>query len=168
MEQWDWEANKGIDPSQVGLSSFVRASWICPEHGPWVTMVCNRAYRGSGCPECAKSARRGPRAKRGLLKDEHPEIFAQLHPTLNGDLRAGKSITSGSGRRLWWLCTEDRHRPAGCQHEHAWQARVSDRRQGGCPFCAGVRVCPCTSVARKEPAVLQFWHPSRNAGLSPD
>lgn len=43
------------------------------------------------------------------IKDDHPELFRQLHPTRNVGLDPG-SVTNSSHRMLWWLC------PAG----HEW------------------------------------------------
>ena len=103
-----------MDPQQTALSSMPRVVWGCPEHGRWVTSVDTRVVKGPGCLECAKAAAQGSRVKRGLPKDEHPEIFALLHPTVNGDLAFAETVVSGSHKRLFWLCTEDKHRPAGC------------------------------------------------------
>ena len=51
------------------------------------------------------------RVRRGSMriKDDHPELFRQLHPTRNVGLDPG-SVTNSSHRMLWWLC------PAG----HEW------------------------------------------------
>lgn len=172
MEQWDESSNPGLDLEVLGCNSSAEATWRCPEHGPWVTRISTR-NAGSGCPECAHSAKRGiSTPKRGLMKDECPAVFAQLHPTLNGDLSFAQTITCGSNRVLWWLCTEEAHRPAGCPHEHAWQAyamrRCDKRTPNGCPFCTERQVCPCNSIACKHPSLLRFWHHSRNEGISPD
>ncbi len=109
---------------------------------------------------------------RGFLKDECPEIFAQLHPTLNGNLKALAEITCGSDAKLWWLCKEDKNRPQGCQHEHAWQTvarhRCRARKPSGCPFCAGMQVCQCNSISKLKPELLQFWDYSRNVNIKPD
>jgi len=136
-------------------------------HGSWVAQICTRV-RGFGCPSCALPAKRGARSVRGLLKDEYPETFAQLHPTLNGNLKALDGITCGSKVKLWWLCKKDRKRQQGCQHEHAWQATVNNRcrrvRPSGCPFCgAGNQVCQCNSISKLKPEFLQFWDYSRNS-----
>lgn len=57
----------------------------------------------------------------GLLRILRPELFAQLHPTLNGDLaEIAETVTCGSDRKLYWLCPEARNRPPGCPHEHIW------------------------------------------------
>lgn len=174
MQQWDWEANADADPERLGLASSAKVSWVCPAHGSWPAKIGERV-RGTGCPACAIVAKHSPRSKRGLLKDEHPELIAQLHPTLNGEFAdlAG-TLTCGSRKRLYWLCTDSNNRPDGCQHDHIWQARVSSRCQNrqhfsaGCPFCAGKRVCPCNSLACKEPGVLQLWDYDKNVDFSPD
>jgi protein-arginine kinase activator protein McsA len=41
--------------------------------------------------------------KSRLLKYRYPEIFAQLHPTLNQNTNID-NITYGSKKRLWWIC----------------------------------------------------------------
>ncbi len=106
------------------------------------------------------------------MKDEFPETFAQLHPTLNGNLEALDGITCGSSAKLWWLCKVDKNRPQGCQHEHAWQAIVKCRCRkvgpSGCPFCTGHQVCHCNSISKLRPEVLQFWDYSRNSTIKPD
>ena len=89
MAEWDWEGNGRLDPPldpwSLGLGSRKRALWKCPEHGSWSTCAYRRTGRhATGCPTCANEAKRGCRTQRGLLKDECPEVFAQLHPTLNG------------------------------------------------------------------------------------
>ena len=105
------------------------------------------------------------------MKNEFPEVYAQLHPTLNGDhdLHFAERVTSGSRKKLWWLCSADQNRPAGCTHEHAWQATVLDRcgRLRGCPFCSGRLVCPCNSMAMKVPGVVAFWHFNKNTRFNP-
>jgi len=172
VKEMDLGSSSALDPKSLGCGSNKYASWMCVTHGSWVAKVEDRV-RGNGCPSCAISARCGAaKPVRGLVKDECPETFAQLHPTLNGDLKALDGITCGSNAVLWWLCNEDKHRPQGCQHEHAWQARVNNRcqkvRPTGCPFCTGREVCQCNSISKLRPEVLQFWDFSRNSIIKPD
>ena len=106
------------------------------------------------------------------MKDEFPEVYTQLHPTLNADvdLQFAEHVTFGSARKLWWLCPADHNRPAGCTHEHAWQATVFNRcgrNSSGCPFCSGLLVCPCNSMATKVPSVVAFWHFDKNTRVDP-
>ena len=167
------ELDAGSPPElkSLGPGSTKPATWVCAMHGSWVARIHDRV-RGNRCPRCAHSAKSGvSRPKRGLVKDEHPEIFAQVHPTLNGDLEALDDITCGSAAKLWWLCKEDKNRPQGCQHEHAWQTGVGHRCRKeyptGCPFCAGQQVCECNSISKLKPELLQFWDYSRNSIITP-
>ena len=81
---------------------------------------------GSGCPYCG-----GRRVLAGFndLATQAPEVAAQWHPTLNGNLTPSM-VTAGSHRKAWWLC------PLG----HVWKAAVYSRtgkQKCGCPVCAG-------------------------------
>ena len=92
---------------------------------------------------------------------------------MNGTLhRPLDGITCGSHAKLWWLCKEDKNRPQGCQHEHAWLTTVNHRCQkrksSGCPFCAGTQVCQCNSISNLKPEILQFWDYGRNSTIKPD
>jgi len=170
-KELDPGSNLELDPYSVSPGSKISASWVCTMHGSWVTQVGLRV-RGTGCPSCARSAKRGPQPGRGLLRDECPDIHAQLHPTLNGDLKALDGITCGSRAKLWWLCKEDKNRPQGCQHEHAWRTtvlhRCHKRRPSGCPFCTGRQVCQCNSISKLKPQLVPFWDYSRNSTIKPD
>ena len=168
MEQWDWDGNQGTDPYSIGCYSTKKVSWTCTEHGQWDATPQSRTDSKSGCPECARQRRSEPWPRRGLVKDELPDVYAELHPTKNSGIDM-QNLTCGSSKRVWWLCRSDESRPEGCQHEHAWEARVASRclRAGprGCPFCSGTRVCPCNSLAVLHPALLQYWDTGRNVEL---
>ena len=59
------------------------------------------------------------------LGTTHPELVKEWHPTKNGDLTP-RDVVAGSSKIIWWKCT----------HNHEWNARVLDRRNGSlCPFC---------------------------------
>ena len=94
-----------------------------------------------------------------------PGVYAELHPNKNSGVDTAR-LTCGSGKRVWWLCQSNQSRPEGCQHTHMWEARVAERcrkptgslrKPSGCPFCSGLFVCPCKSLAELQPALLQFW-----------
>ena len=58
-----------------------------------------------------------------------PEIAAQWHPTLNGNLTPAM-VTAGSRKKVWWICSEG----------HVWKAAIYSRggkQKTGCPVCAG-------------------------------
>ncbi len=173
LDQWDYKRNKGIDLETLGCSSHKKVSWVCKAHGHWTASVRRRAAMGTGCPICAHEEQRGrSRPKRGLVKDEFPNLWEQIHPSRNEGIDVS-SLTCGSNTRLIWLCQENKEsRPEGCKCEHAWEAFVRDRcakvqrRQRGCP-CAGTAVCECLSIPKLQPELMQFWCSSLNGKLDP-
>lgn len=87
-----------------------------------------------------------------------PELVAQLHPARNQGLDL-RSLSAGSGRRLWWRC----------HHGHEWQAPVDRRKAGsGCPYCAGLYPTPETCLAAIAPTIAAQWHPTRNGARQPE
>ena len=160
MKQWDWEGNQGTDPYSAGCYSQKKVRWTCTQHGQWDASPDMRVHRTTGCPECARQRKSQPRIGRGLVKDELPDIFAELHPSKNDGVDTG-TLTCGSSRKVWWLCQSDKSRPEGCEHEHAWETSVHGRcpkgHVKGCPFCSGTRVCPCNSFAALHPDLLLYW-----------
>ena len=57
----------------------------------------------------------------------NPELAVQFHPIKNGKLTTN-DLTTGSGRKVWWLCPDD-------ECGHAWRTAVLNRRKTGCPKC---------------------------------
>ena len=128
---------------------------------------------GPGCPACAQEPGAQPAGKRGLLMTEHPQVYAQLHPTLNQHLGPPEKLTCGSTKKAVWICQERQNRPQGCKHEHIWEARIDNRCSlrgpKGCPYCSGHRVCPCNSIERMHPksGLMQSWYFERNSDINP-
>jgi len=89
----------------------------------------------------------------------HPEIAKQWHPTLNGELRPDE-ITSGSGRKVWWLCSQG----------HSHQDSPNHKKAGrGCPVCSNKIIIPgINDLAFLYPTIANQWHPTRNEPLEPD
>ncbi len=166
MAQWDHAGNEGLDPSQIGVSSRRKVSWVCTQHGTWLARVSFRVA-GSACPKC--SCLNHVQTRRGLLWDEHPELVAQLHPTKNEHLDLDK-VTSGSKRKAVWVCHDRKNAPPGCTHAHEWSATIVNRTNlgSGCPYCSGLLVCPCNSLAVRAPEVAAQWHPTYNGDKLPD
>ena len=171
--EWDYDSNISMEPSALGTSSHRKASWICATHGSYTAPIDRRCNFGQGCSECAKVKRLEKFKKRGLLKDEKPELVAQLHPTKNAHIDLDK-VTSGSGKSAVWVCHERKNSPPGCTHPHEWTAGILNRagnerrKGGGCPFCFGRAVCPCNSLAVKAPEIAAQWHPMRNGNKHPN
>ena len=86
-----------------------------------------------------------------------PNLAKQWHPTKNGRLRP-KDFTPGSGKPVWWQCSKG----------HEWKAVINDRNRGyGCPYCAGLKLCPENSLKTRHPELVKEWHPTKNGNLKP-
>jgi predicted nucleic acid-binding Zn-ribbon protein len=156
------------DPSAIAAKSGRKLWWRCKVCGhEWEATVGARAA-GSGCPECDRRRKRGPRAvaRERSLQALHPGLCAEWHPTRNSGLDPA-SISPGSGQRVWWCC-------AACGHE--WQAAIDNRtaRGSNCPVCGLKRrartqseVEPARSLAVKHPEIAAELHPQRNPGIEP-
>ena len=124
--QWYGEKNGALKPEQVSPYSNRKVWWWCKKGHPYHAMVAARTMHNSGCPYCA-----GKKVLPGFndLATVNPEIAAQWHPTLNGNLTP-EMVTVGSCRRVWWLCSDG----------HVWKAIIYSRtgkQKCGCPVCAG-------------------------------
>ncbi|MFE2864863.1 zinc-ribbon domain-containing protein [Embleya sp. NPDC059259] len=92
------------------------------------------------------------------LAAQFPLIAKQWHPHLNGEL-SPQQVTAGSGKEVWWLCTEG----------HTWRAKI-DQRVGkgtGCGFCSGRYATETTSLAARRPDLAAQWHSTLNGTLLP-
>ena len=60
LEEWDYEKNKGIEPSQYLPQSHKEVWWICKNCGhKWLSTIKNRT-KGSGCPNCSRKRKTKP------------------------------------------------------------------------------------------------------------
>ena len=124
--QWHPTKNGALSPQQVTSCSNRKVWWECPLGHAYQAAVSSRTMSGSGCPYCA-----GRKVLAGFndLATKFPELAAQWHPILNGNL-GPDMVTSGSRRKVWWEC------PLG----HVWKAVVYSRtssKKCGCPICSG-------------------------------
>ena len=125
MKEWNWTKNSdlGFDPNEITFGSTKKIWWICDKGHEWQATPNNRS-RGQGCPFCA-----GRQVFLGFndLASKSPDVAAEWHPILNGDLLP-MQVSFGSNRRVWWQCKT-------CSNE--WKTSVANRVRGtGCPNCA--------------------------------
>ena len=52
IEEWDFEKNKGVDPSKIMSSIALKVWWKCEKGHEWLASINNRS-KGKGCPVCA-------------------------------------------------------------------------------------------------------------------
>lgn len=125
LDEWDTEKNNPKTPHDVTYGSKEKVWWRCPKGHEWQAAVYSRTGIEANCPYCA-----GKKVMKGQndLASQYPEIAAQWHPNLNGNLTPA-DLTKGSAKRIWWLCPEG----------HVWKAKVYSRTSSqkcGCPVCA--------------------------------
>ena len=168
-EEWHPRLNGDLKPGDVTPSSNRKVWWRCGSCGKeWQATIHNRARKNSrGCRSCSAKSR-PPSAKAGKsLRDLHPEIAPEIHPTLNGGLSADQ-VSPGSRRKVWWLC------PA-CDNKYEMApAHRTGPNRSGCPPCAYRRLAEIQTAPKKgqsfselSPELAAAWHPSRNLPTMP-
>lgn len=152
--QWHPTLNGDLTPHNVTANSNRKVSWICPLLHEWKAVIAGR-MRSNSCPTCI-----GQRVLVGFndLATTNPELAAQWHPTLNGDLTP-QGVTTGSKKKAWWKC----------QFSHEWEAQITNRSRGqGCPVCSGNRVLVgFNDLGTINPELASQWHPILNGDLTP-
>ncbi len=154
VPEWHPTRNGDLRPRDVTPGSLLRIWWMCAEGHEWVALPKSRLQTGAGCPYCA-GRRATPETS---LSAVDPALAAQWHPTRNHPLTPAE-VLPASALRVWWKCRE------GADHE--WEAKVSERKGGGCPFCAGKRISSTNSLAVVSPEIAAEWHPTKNGELTP-
>lgn len=157
LSEWDYEANGDLLPSKVTHGSKKTVYWLCPKAQHSYSNRVSHRTNGIGCPYCS-----GRKMSKGVttLDVMHPDLFKQIHPTLNVGVDI-YNLSPGSHMKLWWVCEEN---------SHEWEAGIRNRAQKGqgCPICVGVQVLSgFNDLATTDPEVAAEWHPTKNGALQP-
>jgi hypothetical protein len=157
--QWHPTKNGALGPADVTWSCSRRVFWRCETcHYEWQSSIYNRGKpgTGNGCPACSGRVATPANSLLAL----RPELAREWHPTLNGALTPD-DLRPGSDRRIAWQCA--------AAPSHTWWTSPNARTNmgSGCPFCAGHRAAPDTSLAALHPRLSREWHPKLNAPLTP-
>ncbi len=123
-KEWDYEANKPLQPSEIKPISNREVAWRCPNNHFYSARIYDRS-RGRGCPYCAgKLSIIGVNDLRTLC----PELIKEWDCSSNQ--LPPERYTLGSSKKVNWIC------PKG----HKWAAIIKDRVGGTkCPYCSGKR-----------------------------
>jgi len=124
--QWHPTKNGKLMPAEVFSKSNLKVWWKCNEaqDHEWMASMNNRVKNGK-CPFCA-----GKRVSQtNSLLTKFPEISKEWHPGKNYPLNPSQ-VTSGSGKKVWWLCKNN--------PEHEWITKIAHRTgaKSGCPYCS--------------------------------
>lgn len=124
VKEWDFDKNGVLTPDMVSAHSHDVVWWKC-EHGhSWLQQVGARTRKkATGCPYCSG---RAVLSGENDLATKNPDVAAEWHPVLNGDLTPS-TVAFKSRSKAWFLCSK-------CGH--IWQAIIANRCAGrGCPIC---------------------------------
>lgn len=103
VNEWDYERNGDIRPSDVKPFSHKKVWWLCSKGHSYQKAVSDRIrnYLKSkgGCPYCS-----GAKILAGYndLATRFPEISKLWHPTLNGNLKPTE-VGPYSTKVVWWI-----------------------------------------------------------------
>jgi hypothetical protein len=151
--EWDYEKNFPLKPSQVTSGSFKKVWWLCPQSHSFQANAASRIHGKSGCPYCS-----GQKVLIGFndLETTHPSLAAQLVPELNGGV-SGQDVSSGSRVSLFWKCEQG----------HVTKKDVTTRvKTRECSVCSNYEVLEgFNDLASVNPSVLGQWDQEKNAPL---
>ena len=144
-----WSPENPISPDQVAPKASFVAKWICGCGNEWEAPIRN--VRNASCKKC--NFNRAISTNNFAIA--YPDKVKLWSP--KNDFKP-EDVTPKSGKRAWWICSKG----------HEWNAIVSSIANGtGCPFCAGQRLVPENSFARKYPNLAKFWDLQKNK-ITPD
>ncbi|MBR4461579.1 MAG: hypothetical protein IKS51_03250 [Erysipelotrichaceae bacterium] len=129
LKEWDFDKNKGIDPSLETCGSHDKVWWRCSKCGhEWQAMIVDR-NANHGCPMCAKTKQGSWKkipVKGSSFADLYPELVVEWNYDRNGNKKP-EDYKPFSSEKVWWKCSN-------CGRE--WQTSISNRASGhGCRSC---------------------------------
>lgn len=151
--EWHPTENGDRRPTDLVAGSPVVVAWLCAAGHTFRTSPNDRAGRNVGCGYCANWL---VDSDTNSLAVTRPDVAAQWHSTLNGELTP-RDVVAGSERRAWFTC-------AAGHDFHQTIARRSEGRQ--CPYCCRRLAHPTTCLAVTHPDVAALWHHSKNGDLT--
>lgn len=144
---WHPTLNGDTSPTDVTSTSGRVTHWRCTECAyEWSGQVYSRCYggRNNKSIQCARCTNRVIEHGINDLSTVNPDLFAQIHPTLNADIDLTVLAPQSKTRIVWSCLTDSSHDP--------WAATVDKRgKQDGseCPTCF-------SNVSKGEAALRDF------------
>ena len=126
MEEWNWEKNADISPSQLTIGSGQKVWWKCSKGHEWQAVI-NSRNNGTGCPYCSS---RKILIGYNDLQTVNPALAKEWNFEKNNELTP-EDVMPNSNKKAWWKCSEG----------HEWQATINSRNDGrGCPYCSSRKI----------------------------
>ena len=157
--QWHPTKNGRLKPADVVAGTSRKIWWLCEAGHEWSASGNSRVrVAGPGCVVCL-----GQVVVSGFndMATTHPDLAAQWHPTMNGELKPS-DVVAGTGQKVWWRCS----------NFHEWRAAGSTRlrapESSGCGVCAGREIDRgFNDLFTTDPELAAQWHPTKNGEVSP-
>ena len=153
--EWDYDKNKGIDPSDLLPNSNKSFFWKCSKCGYSYKAPVSRRNKGCGCKRCA-----GQILIPGIndLRTLYPEVAKEWDYELNGGVKPS-DVFPQTNKDYNWID----------KYGHRWSTTPNARIRGtGCPFCSGNKVLEgFNDLATTHPDIAKQWHPTMNGDLKP-
>lgn len=122
LDEWDYELNRDISPSDITASSDKKVWWKCKVcNQSWIADVAHRSM-GRGCPICA-----GQKLVAGVndLATVNPKLADEWD--YDNNEMTPQHVSARNNISAAWICSVCGHR---------WNALISARNRGtGCPQC---------------------------------
>lgn len=154
-KEWHPIKNGELTPYDVSFGSSKKVWWVGECGHEWDAIIKSRNSLGSNCPYCKHLP-----DEEETLKNVHPKIFDEIHPTKNKNIDVDK-IHFGTNKSVWWKCSK-------CENE--WKCAVKSRTRigTGCPKCSfnpkpKIEDCLLTT----HPYLIEEWHPTLNISITP-
>lgn len=166
--EWHPTLNGNLTPEQVTVACGDKTWWQkdCFRDGilhEWPAVIRNRTKLESGCAVC-----HGLYVQVGVndLATTRPDVAAQWHPTLNGDLKP-QMFTKGAQDEVWWI--------KDCLNNgisHIWIGAIKGRTRNPpreCAICHGSQIqIGVNDLDSQRSDIAAEWHPILNEELTPE
>ncbi len=158
-KEWDFERNGSIKPTDVVSGSDIKVWWKCEKGHRWQVPVKNRTT-GSNCPYCAnKKVLKGYNDFETWCKNNNFEYLLDEFD-VNKNHFSESDITSGSGKKVWWIC------PKG--HSYCTFLTHRTKMKTNCPYCSNKKVLAgFNDLLTTNPTLAREWNFERNGDVYP-
>ncbi len=161
LEQWDWENNGDLLPSDVSKGQHLKVNWLCSNKKckhKWKAVVHNRTKKINprGCPACSNRVV----THKNNLAVKHKKISDEWDTDKN--FLGAEEVTPGSHKKVYWLCSV-------CKY--SWKAYIYSRTKDnptGCPACTNMVVTDKNNLAVMFLEISKDWDIDKNIGFLPE
>ena len=140
----EWHPKNKFKPEHYSATSNIKVWWLCTitcsnsEYccHEWFARINSRTTFKSNCPFCNNGSSKPCCYKTSLASPKY--LHLQQQWSTKNKIRP-IDCKIGSQKKIIWECKKTCQESSSCKHE--WTTTISHRKQTGCPFCAGRRIC---------------------------